>query len=280
MKSVIILFIAIVNIYGQVYSEKDVDICKNKFALAVEKGLKDKEIATVISQIGRSFIGTDYVGFAIEKEGDEQLVIDLSGLDCTTFLENSLVLGRLVKKDATTFEDYQKELTFIRYRGGVIDKYPSRLHYFSDWISDNRKKGVVKDVTKEIGGEKINFNLFFMSKNNNLYKHLKENPAFVQVIRAQEEEINKRDYYYIPKEKVAKAESFIKDGDLIACVTNLKGLDIGHVGIAVKEGNGRIHFMHAPQEGSKVEVSRDPLPIYLSKVKKHTGIIVLRPQEP
>jgi len=265
--------------YAQVYTDKDVEICKSTFSLAVEKNLDEKPVGDIIAEIGKSFINTPYVGFAIEKEGDEQLVINLTGLDCTTFLENMLVFSRLIKSGRTDFADYQKELTFIRYRDGKIDGYPSRLHYFSDWIYNNTSKKIVKDVTKEIGGEKIKFKVGFMSENPDKYLHLKESPEFIPVIKKQEEEINSREYYYIPNDKVTALEDKIQNGDLIAITTNLEGLDIGHVGIAVKMDNGRIHFLHAPLAGSKVQITKDPLPVYLSKVKKHTGIIVLRPQE-
>ena len=83
----------------------------------------------------------------------------------------------------------------IRYRDGVIDQYPSRLHYFSDWIYDNVKKGIVEDVTEEIGGKKIKFNLNFMSTHPDSYKHLKENPDFIPIIKNQEKEISCREYY-------------------------------------------------------------------------------------
>ncbi len=265
---------------AQIYGEKDVEICNSKFQLAVDKNLSEKPLNEVITEIGKSFIGTEYVGFAIEKDGDEQLVIDLTGLDCTTFLENALVFGRLIKKGNTSFDDYMSELTFIRYRDGKIDQYPSRLHYFSDWIYNNTGKGIVRDITKEIGGEKIKFNLNFMSTHPESYKHLKETPSFIPVIKKQEEEISSREYYFIPREKVKLVEDKIHNGDLIAITTNLKGLDIGHVGIAVKEKDGRIHFLHAPLAGSKVQITEVPLSDYLMKVKKHTGIMVLRPVEP
>jgi hypothetical protein len=265
-----------VTVFAQVYSDKDVEICNSKFELAVDKKLSDKPISEIISEIGRSFLNTEYEAFALEQEGKEQLVIHLTGLDCTTFLENTLTLSRCIRKQKAAFEDYQSELIFIRYRHGKIDGYPSRLHYFSDWIYNNTKKGIVKDVTKGIGGEPIKFNVFYMSKNPDKYKHLTETPAFIPIIAKQEEAINKREYYFIPKEKVEKIESKIYNGDLIAITTNLKGLDIGHVGIAVKEKDGRIHFLHAPLTGSKVQISEKPLPEYLAAVKKHTGIIVLR----
>ncbi|MFO7445537.1 MAG: DUF1460 domain-containing protein [Ignavibacteriaceae bacterium] len=281
MKKYIFFLLIIINSFlsAQVYSDNDVKICNDKFKFAVDKNLSSKPVNEVITEIARSFIGTAYEASALEADGEEQLVINLTGLDCTTFLENALVLARLVKQDKTRFNDYQNELTYIRYREGKIDQYPSRLHYFSDWIYDNIQKGVVKDVTKEIGGEKIKFNLNFMSTHPQSYKHLKENPSFVTVIKKQEEEINSRQYYYIPRNKVARLESKIQSGDLIAITTSIKGLDIGHVGIAVKEKDGRIHLLHAPTVGSKVHITKEPLPDYLMNVKKHSGIIVLRAVE-
>ena len=134
------LLFSISNSFSQVFSPKDVEICQSKFQLAVDKNLAEKPIGDVIVEIGRSFIGTDYLSHGLEKDGDEQLVINLTGLDCTTFLENSLVLAQCIKKGETSFEDYMNELQLIRYRDGVIDQYPSRLHYFSDWIFDNINK--------------------------------------------------------------------------------------------------------------------------------------------
>jgi len=274
------LFLFSSNINSQVFSEKDVEVCKSKFTLAVDKSLSEKPISEVVVEIGKSFLKTEYVAHTLEKEGDEQLVINLTGLDCTTFLETSLAFARCIKKGKTSFEDYQNELTFIRYRDGKIDKYPSRLHYFSDWIFNNQQKGIVKDITEEIGGKKIKFDVNFMSENPKYYKQLQENPEFIAVISKQEKEINSRQYYYIPEDDIEKLESKIQSGDLIALTTSDKGLDIGHVGLAIKMDNGRIHFLHAPLAGSKVQITESPLSDYAKKIKKHTGIIVLRVLEP
>ena len=274
------LFIFLSKINSQVFSEKDVEICNSKFTLAVDKSMSEKPINEVVIEIGKSFLKTEYIANTLEKEGNEQLVINLTGLDCTTFLETSLTFARCMKKDKTSFEDYQNELTFIRYRDGKLDKYPSRLHYFSDWIYNNQQKGIVKDITEEIGGKEIKFNLNFMSENPKYYKQLEENPEFIPVIREQEKEINSRQYFYIPEDDIEKIESKIQSGDLIALTTSDKGLDIGHVGIAIKMDSGRIHFLHAPLSGSKVQITETPLSDYAKKIKKHTGIMVLRVLEP
>lgn len=273
---VVLLLLFYTNLNAQIFSDKDIEICNSKFELAVSKSLTEKSLNEIIIEIGKSFIGTEYVAYTLEQDGEEQLVINLTGLDCTTFLETTLALSRNIKSGTTDFEDYKNELTFIRYRDGKIDQYSSRLHYFSDWIYDNTKKGIVKDVTKEIGGEEIRFKVDYMSTHPESYKHLKENPGFIPVIKTQENEISKRTHHFIPKAKVKSVENKIENGDIIAITSSVKGLDINHVGFAVKMENGRIHFLHAPQVGTEVQITPEPLNEYLIKIKRHTGIIVLR----
>ena len=280
VKIAVLLFLISFSLKAQIYSDKDVSICKDKFKLAVEKNLENKPIGDVIVEIGKSFLGTNYVAHGIEKGDKETLVINLTGLDCEAFLENTLVFARCIKEKKTTFKDYENELTKVRYRNGIIDLYPSRLHYFSDWIYDNEKKGIVKNISGEIGGDTIRFNVNFMSTHPDLYARLKEHPEFIPIIERQEKEINKRKYYYIPKWMVFKVEKKIHNGDLIAITSNVKGLDINHVGIAVRMDDGRIHFMHAPDVGYKVQITEIPLADYLMKIKKDTGIMVLRALNP
>ena len=280
LKSLVVLIITAGLMHAQIYSQKDKEVCKSKFKLAVEKKLEKEPIGDVIAAIGKSFIGTNYVAHTLEKGKTETLVIDLTGLDCTTFLENALTFARCIKEGKTSFKDYENELTKIRYRNGKIDQYPSRLHYFSDWIYNNEQKGIVKNISKEIGGDPVEFDVDFMTTHPDSYVQLKDNPKFIPIIRKQEEAINKRTYYYIPKDTVAKVEEKIKSGDLIAITSNVKGLDINHVGIAIRMDDGRIHFMHAPDVGYKVQITPEPLADYLTKFSKDTGIIVLRALDP
>lgn len=266
--------------YSQLFSEVDVEKCDSIFQISVDKNLSQKPINEVLVEIGKSFIGTDYLAHSLEKDGDEQLVINLFGLDCTTFVENVLVLSRCVKEKQTSFEDYLEELQFIRYRDGIINGYPSRLHYFSDWIYNNVSKGIVEDITEQIGGTAIQFKLNFMSTHPESYKQLNENPDLIPQIKIQEEEISSRIYYYIPKDEVELKEKFINVGDIIAITTTVEGLDIGHLGIAVKLDDERIHLLHAPTVNTKVHITKEPLSDYLMKYKRHSGVIVLKPLEP
>jgi hypothetical protein len=260
-------------------SDTNESICKAKFEFAASHKLQKRPINEVMSEIGRSFIGIDYAANTIEAPGKEQLIVNLQTLDCVTFYENTLVLARCIKKGAMTFDDYRKELQFVRYRGGIIDGYPSRLHYTTDYFFDNEKKGVLKDITRQIGGISYKKKINFMTAHPESYPRLQENPEFIQAIRAIEQKISRRTLCHIPKEKVKNAASKIKDGDIIGITAKIEGLDCSHTGIAVRQG-GKLHLMHAPIPGTKVQITELPLWEYLAKIKKDAGIIVARPSEP
>lgn len=271
-----ILFFSSLVFSQATYTQQDIDICNSKFKIAVDAKLAQKPINEIIIEIGKSFIGTDYVAYTLEKGDKESLVVNLAGLDCYTFFESTFALSRCVKNGKTSFEDYLKEIEKLRYRGGKMNDYPSRLHYFSDWLFDINKRGIGKDVTKMIGGELIKKKIDFMSTHVDSYKRLKENPKFVTEIAAIEKEMSERDYYWIPQAKIESVESKIQSGDIIGITTTVDGLDIAHTGIAIRMEDGRIHFMHAPIVGMKVQITKKPLADYIAGNKKQNGIMVLR----
>ena len=237
-----------------------------------------KSINEVVVEIGNWFLNTPYVEKTLEVPGDEPLVINFLGLDCTTYLETVTTLARMAKMQKYSYDEYEQQLEFLRYRNGERDHYPSRLHYFSDWISDNESKGIIKDITKEIGGIPYKNEPSFMSKNPQYYAQL-SNEKFVGEIANAENSIQARSYYYIPKESIAECEENIKPGDLIAITIDMDNLDIAHVGFSVLQ-QGRIHLMHASSSQKKVVISDEPLSDYLMGIKKHSGIMVCRLTEP
>jgi len=239
-----------------------------------QKDLSRKSLNALNVEIGEWLLGTPYVEKTLEIPGKEQLVIDLQGLDCTTYLETVVTLTRLAKRGELTFEAYQAELELLRYRDGLNTGYPSRLHYFSDWIYQNQEKGILTDITKEIGGKIYVNSPSFMSANPQFYPQL-TNPESVTKIQAAEQNIAGRTYHYIPKEEISQAEHLIQAGDLIAITAAMNSLDMVHVGFAV-EKNERIHLMHASTGSMEVEISEKPLSEYLAGNKSQSGIMVCR----
>ena len=259
-------------------SDDDETICRNKFSLLVNMGVKDLPIGDIIVEVGRSFIGTDYVGGTLDINADERLIVNLTGLDCVTFVENCIVFGRRLKAGKTTFEDYKSELLRIRYRGGILDGYGSRLHYFTDWIYDNQEKKIVKDITVEIGGIEYAKNINFMSSHPGSYEQLSDKRN-LENIKIAEEAINSRTRYYIPAGAISKIYNSLQNGDIIATTTSIDGLDVTHTGYVYKGEDGGTYFLHASLKGKKVIISRNQLQDYVMEDSKKTGIIVARPLE-
>jgi Protein of unknown function (DUF1460) len=279
-RPILILIIAASFIYGQaIYTPADSIICLQKLKLASDLKYDTLPIGDLIVEIGKSFIGTQYLPNSLEKGDKETLVAVLSGFDCYTFLEASLVLARCIKEKETSFDLFLNELEKIRYRSGRLNGYDSRLHYFADWISDMNKRGIGVDITRKIGGVPYIKKINFMSAHPAAYRQLKADPSLTGRISLIENEISSRSYYFIPQKEISKTEMNIRDGDIIGITTNIEGLDISHTGIAIRGGDGRIHLLHAPNVGYKVQITEKPLAEYIAGNKKQTGIIVLRPSE-
>lgn len=236
--------------------------------------LAQKSMNELNIDIGLRFLGTAYVEKTLELPAEEKLVINLLGLDCTTFLESVVTLSRLDKQNRFSFSDFERELEFLRYREGIKKAYPSRLHYFSDWIYENEQKGILKDITGEIGGSIYENKPTFMSANPKFYPQLTD-PDFVGQLKITEAAISRRIYHYIPKDDLQQHGAKIQSGDLIAITTSIINLDIVHVGFAI-ERQGRIHLLHASSGSMKVEISEKPLADYLKGNKSQSGIMVCR----
>lgn len=239
-------------------------------------GLLENDFGKTIVAVGKTFMGTPYVAKTLEIGETESLVVNLNGLDCTTYVENVLAFGLLLKNGKSDFDSFTKTLETIRYKDGRLDGYGSRLHYFSEWISNNEEKGLLKEITSEIGGTEIEKQINFMGTHRDLYPFLKDDSNFEKIIET-EAALAKRTFCYLPQDQIEANEHLIQTGDIIALATSINGLDVTHTGIATREKDGRIHLLHASTGSMEVEVSKLPLADYLKGIKKNIGIMVARP---
>jgi len=258
--------------------DADRAIFEDRVRWALENRLDTLPIGQIVARVGRTFVGTRYVPGVLDVPGEERLIVNLRELDCVTYVENMLAMARLIRQRNTDFDDFRRELTRIRYRDGIVAGYPSRLHYFSEWISDGERKGILRDITRELGGipdpEPINF----MSTHASSYAALAA-PENLAAIRDIEQRLSARPRYFIPEDRIAEAAPRIQDGDIIAATAAVPGLDIVHTGIALHVGD-QLHLMHAPLVGKNVEISELPLARRIQSIDGQDGIMVARPLEP
>lgn len=266
------LFAQMANKPAVYYQPEDINIF-NKYVVYIQNKT-DLPTDQLIIETAKFFLDVPYVANTLEIE-PEGLVINLRQLDCTTFLETVYALSMTARSKDLTFDNFCSKLQWLRYRDGVIKDYTDRLHYTSDWIDQNQEKGIVKSIAQSAGGELLNLNLYIMSSNTDRYKQLKGKVDLIQKVKDKETEINAREHFYIPTDKIDQNASLIKSGDMVGFVTTIPGIDISHVGIIYKDGN-MLTFIHASSSQKKVIINKDPLSAFVKGTGRNTGIVLAR----
>jgi hypothetical protein len=85
---------------------------------------------------------------------------------------------------------------------------------------------------------------------------------------------------HIPKAAVASIESKIRSGDVIGITTHDSGgIGTSHVGLAYRDSEGVLRFMHAsaPRNHGKV-VLDSRLSEYLERFSSNAGVMIGRPR--
>lgn len=234
-----------------------------------------------VAYFGRQFIGTPYVAATLE-DSVETLTVNLDELDCTTFVETALALAYTVGERRTSWRDFVYNLRRIRYRGGEVDGYASRLHYICDWAVDNIHRGNLKDASALMPKTTtLTRTIDFMSANRDRYPALADSAAYAR-IRGVEDGYRRHRFNYIKSgDTGTKAtKSALRNGDVVAFVSNLSNLDVTHMGIIVKDNPGADPYvLHASSTHGKVEISAEPLNEFLRKNRRWLGIRVFRLKE-
>ena len=228
---------------------------------------------------GKKFIDTPYVAHTLEGD-NEALTINLDELDCTTFVETAMALSYTAGEQRLGWQDFLYNLRRLRYRGGEVNGYASRLHYICGWAMDNIHRGNFKDITRDMPKCKFMIRTIdFMSAHRDSYPALKDSVEFER-IKAVENGYRNHRFPYIKTSDLASKDvmNSLREGDILAFVSNLKDLDVTHMGMVVAE-DGKMKVLHASSTDKKVEVSKTTLPDFVKRNRSWIGVRVFRLSE-
>ena len=236
-------------------------------------------------RVGELAAGTPYVAQTLEAyiveggdpAGAEPLTLSLTRFDCVTLVEACLAVARTAAAGGRpTWQAFGREVERMRYRGGERRGYASRLHYFSEWIADGERRGLVRDLGRELGGVEDARPLRFMSSHRGSYPALAREAVYREVTRL-EESLDERPRHVVPRERIPEVAGRIETGDVLAFATAIPGLDVTHSALAYRDAEGVLRVLHAPLSGGVVEVTSATLPEYVAAIRRSTGILVARP---
>ncbi|TRU49187.1 MAG: DUF1460 domain-containing protein [Microcystis aeruginosa Ma_QC_Ca_00000000_S207] len=234
-------------------------------------------MADIIQNIATQFLGAKYQAGLLDRSATEKLFISLKEFDCVLFVETVLALSHNFALKNYQYSAFSQQVLNQRYRHGILDGYCSRLHYFSDWINDNQKRGNLENITQKLGGITLDKKLNFISKNRHLYPQLKTQSNY-DCIQQVEKQLESLSLTYIPTAKIKDIYPQLQAGDIIGVVTNIAGLDTTHTGLVYRFPDGKIGLIHASPAG-QVTIAKD-LEKYITKVDKAIGIFVVRSLDP
>ena len=244
---------------------------------AAAQGVASWPYGQIVQWTGEQLLGRPYVAGMLDAPATETLVVDLTAFDCVLYIENVLALSRMIALGQADYADYAAGVQALRYRGGALDGYCSRLHYFSEWILDNGSRGTLSNITQSIGGERLDKRLTFMGEHRDAYPKLTSDETYACIVDM-EAALASAELYYVPQDRIADVYGALQPGDIIATATSIGGLDVTHTGFVHKTAD-RTGFMHASLSSNRVKIS-DDLQSYVQGIKSQIGVVVARPLDP
>ncbi|MCG2720966.1 MAG: DUF1460 domain-containing protein [Thermodesulfovibrionales bacterium] len=210
-----------------------------------------------IAYLSGQLLGTPYKESSLigNKDTPEVFVIDLSGVDCFTYLEYVEAM-----RVSQSFFEFRTNLQKVRYKAGKI-AFGARNHFFTDWSEYNAER--IDEVT-----ETISINRSVLSEK--LLNRKQDGTYFLDGIQPVLRSIR-----YLPSESVDREIcSLLKTGDYLGIYARSPGLDVSHVGIVIKKLDA-VFFRHASSQEQYRKVVDEDFRSYLAD---KLGILILRPK--
>ena len=258
---------------------------QDKFQSIAQKAIREQwrnlPIGKRMVKVALELQGSPYKSYTLEIDDHiESPSVNFNGLDCWTFFETCLGFARMLGTPKARYSphDLLRQIEHTRYRGGRCNgNYLDRLHYLADWYYDNAKKGTIYDITRRFPHVRMHNQCREMTLLWKSYRYLKHSPSLRRGMAVHEARMNRMPVYMVPKHRVRSIENQLRDGDIIGIASRNNGGYCSHVGIIVKDAQGRARFMHASTTPHKVIIDTT-ISNYLYQYKKHAGILIARPR--
>jgi D-alanyl-D-alanine carboxypeptidase/D-alanyl-D-alanine-endopeptidase (penicillin-binding protein 4) len=209
-------------------------------AYLAELHARQPDFAARLCEIAKRTLGTPYfdgpLGEGPGVKYDPDPLMDLSRVDCVTFVEQSIALAA-----ASSYQQAFDLLQTIRYRNGHV-AFEDRNHFMiADWIPNNP---FCHDVSKEL---KIATATVKRTVGRKKFFDLKKAPELVRGASDPTIELT-----YVPSNEAAKAQAHLPSLALILLVGKADWLFVVHCGLFIRDESGNGLLYHASSIEGKV----------------------------
>ncbi|MEO0846706.1 MAG: N-acetylmuramoyl-L-alanine amidase-like domain-containing protein [Cyanobacteria bacterium J06648_1] len=239
--------------------------------------ISQESMGKMIQQVSEQLLGAEYQAGLLDRSTQETLVISLQQFDCLLFIETVLAIAQNIAQPDSSYQAFTQKVENQRYWNGKMNGYCSRLHYFSDWLEDNQRRGNITNITSQLGGVDTVKKLNFMTTHRSSYPNLAKSDLNFECLARVEASLSPN-FNYIPTKNISNIYSQLQPGDIVGVATNIPGLDFTHTGFVYQQPDGKMGLIHASPAG-EVVIAQD-LQNYIENVKNAIGIVVSRASEP
>lgn len=213
--------------------------------------------------------------------GHETLRVELDAFECVSFIESAIAIARCGWISETTESCFIGELEASRYRSGRMGDYSTRLHYFTDWISDNERRGRISNLTASFGGEPVQRDFFYITQRvlKRAAMESTERALLSRELEATEARLSSTRHSVLSRESAPRVLKELRDGDLVAFVRERPGLLVHHAGF-VYWANGTPRLLHASSYHGRVVITVRDVTNYLLRRPERRGVMIVRPLAP
>ena len=237
-------------------------------------------LGALVQAVGLHFRGRPYLTGTLDAPSSETLVVRFDGFDCVTFLETALALARSAEARDSSYAGFARRLAQHRYRDGARVGYCGRLHYFTEWLTNNAERGFLQRLGDALKGRPLRDTLNFMTAHRSAYPRMAANDSLFGCVRTAERRLRATQRHapvrYVPQDSIRAVYDQLRGGDIVALVSPVDGLNVAHTGLVYAGEDGGRGLLHASLDGGVV-VSPD-LQRYVQKIDGQIGMVVARPR--
>ena len=253
-------------------------------ARAVAEGWAALPLGERTGRVALGLLGTPYANWTLEIDDRiEAPSANFNALDCWTAYEVPLAFARMIASKPPPWQpdDLLGFIELERYRGGRCNgSYLSRMHHLEEVFYDNQRRSLAVNLTPRLpGAQRLRRTITDMQNGWRSYRYLRANPSLVSGIARMERQVSRLPVWHVPRNRARAAEPYLRTGDIIAITSTWQGGYTSHDGLAIRQPDGSVRFLHATSETSKgrrVILDRR-LSDYLAEKPGRAGFVACRP---
>lgn len=209
----------------------------------------------------------------------EQVRLSFRTFQCVSFVESSLAMARCLWLHKPELACFTEQIIGLRYRGGHVDGYVSRLHYYSEWMTDNATRGRLALLTPKLGGTPVARTEKYMTNHPKLYGPLAD-PNILAQVAQMEDQVSLLHPSVIGREQIQAVSPWLQSGDVVAITSFRRDILVTHTGFIKRDPDGVLHLLHASSAKRHVALSHETLSEYILERSGRAGMMVARPLPP